>query len=330
MSTTRVMEFIRDPSGVWSLPQGLMEGLRRDFPQVEFVSPADRAGADAALPDTEIVFGYAVRAENFASARALRWIQITSAGVGPALFPELVASDVQLTNGRGLYSDAMAEHALGLMLAFARQLHLARDAQHDRRWAHAALRDESAGFRTLSGTTLGLVGFGSIGQALARRARALDMRVIALRRHPSDDPAPADVQWGTDRLDALLEQADWLVLSPPLTSETRGMIGAHELARVKRGAILVNLGRGALIDEAALAQALADGRVAGAGLDVFQTEPLPEASPLWSAPNVIVTPHVSGLAPGLWERAVAMFARNLRAYLEGRPLENVVDKRAGY
>jgi phosphoglycerate dehydrogenase-like enzyme len=330
MSPLVVLEYIRDPEGVWVLPPALLEGLRRAFPYVEFVSPADRAAADAALPGADVVLGYAVRPHNFARARRLRWIQITSAGVGPALFPELAASDVVLTNGRGLYSDAMAEHALAVMLAFARRLHLSRDLQHERRWGHVALRDEAPGFATLDGGTLGIVGFGSIGEALASRARAFGLRVIGLRRTPRTPPDPAHEQWAAGRLHELLARADWVVLAPPLTDETRGMIGAAEIAAMRRHAVLVNLGRGALVDEDALTAALAAGRIGGAGLDVFREEPLPAASPLWTMPNVIVTPHVSGLGPGLWERAMALFARNLSAFLEGRTLENVVDKRTGY
>jgi phosphoglycerate dehydrogenase-like enzyme len=329
MPALTVLEYVRDPAGAWTLPPALLEDLRRAFPDVAIVSPPDRAACDAALPDADVVLGYAVRPHNFASARRLRWIQLTAAGVGPALFPELVASEVVVTNGRGLYSDAMAEHALGLMLAFARRLHLARDLQREKRWGHLTLRD-GAGFGTLEGTTLGIVGFGSIGAALARRARGFGMRVIGLRRTPAAPPDPADAQWPLGRLRELLAIADWLVLAAPLTADTEGMIGAAELAAMPRHAVLVNLGRGALLDEEALAAALAAGRIGGAGLDVFREEPLPDSSPLWSLPNVIVSPHVSGLRADLWPRAIALFARNLAAFRAGRPLENVVDKRAGY
>jgi phosphoglycerate dehydrogenase-like enzyme len=224
----------------------------------------------------------------------------------------------------------MAEHTLGVILMFERKLHLSRDAQRERRWVQEPLFREAPPLGELGGKILGLVGLGAIGSALAVRARALGIEVIAVRRHPKPDPAPADAQWGTDRLSELLERADWLVLAAPLTTETRGFIGASELGRMKPSAVLINLGRGALVDEAALIEALAQGRIAGAGLDVFEQEPLPETSPLWSMPNVILTPHVSGFGPRYWERAIDLFRRNLGAYLAGRPLENVVDKRAGY
>ena len=325
-----MLEFIRDPQGVWNLPASFMESLAREFPAVRFDSPRDLAEAEEALPEAAVVFGWAVRASNFARARSLRWIHVSAAGVGSALFPALVESEVVLTNGRGLHAVAMAEHALGVMLALARRLHLARDAQRDRRWSQVPLWIEPPGPGQLEGGTLGLLGLGAVGRALAQRAAALGMRVIAVRRHPAREPAPAHEQWGVERLDDLLACADWMVLAAPLTAETRGLIGRERLARLRPTAALVNLGRGALVDEGALCEALAAGRLAGAALDVFEHEPLPDDSPLWSMPNVIVTPHISGLGPRYWERGVELFRRNLTAFLDGRPLENVVDKRAGY
>jgi phosphoglycerate dehydrogenase-like enzyme len=326
----RVLEYIRDPSGVWSLPPAQLDRLRQGFPEVTFDSPADRAQVAARLPEAEVVYGWAVRPDNFHLARRLRWVHISAAGVGAALFPALAESDVLLTNGRGLHSASMAEHTLGLMLAFARKLHLARDAQRERRWTQREMLESSPPFADLAGSTLGLVGFGRVGEAIATRARALGMTVVAVRRHPASPPDPADQQWGVERLGELIGRADWLVLAAALTPETERLIGARELERARPGAVLINLGRGALVDEAALIAALERGTLAGAALDVTEKEPLPPESPLWGMPNVIMTPHVSGLGPRYWERAVDQFAGNLRAYLAGRPLANVVDKRRGY
>ncbi|MBI1798573.1 MAG: D-2-hydroxyacid dehydrogenase [Candidatus Eisenbacteria bacterium] len=328
--SVRVLEYIRDPIGVWNLPAAQLERLRGDFPGVRFDSPATREEANAILAEADVVCGYAVTPANFALAKRLRWIHVAAAGVGGVLFPELIASEVALTNGRGLHAVAMAEHALAVMLSFVRKLHLARDAQHEKRWAQRALLEGPPEFGELAGGTLGLVGLGRAGSAIAVRARALELHVIALRRHPVDPPDPAHQQWGTERLGELCERADWLVLAAALTPVSRSLIGARELARMKRHAVLVNLGRGGLVDEPALIEALASGRIAGAALDVTEEEPLPAASPLWTLENVILTPHVSGLGPRYWERATDLFARNLRAFLKGEPLENVVDKRAGY
>lgn len=330
MSPLRVLEFVRYDDGVWNLPHAHIERLAAEFPTVRFDSPADRAENDRLLPEADIVLGWGVRRANFASAQRLKWVQLTAAGVGGVLFPEMVESPVVVTNARGLHATSMAEHALGVMLMLARKLHLARDAQTRGQWAQDQQWTQSPPFGQLEGASLGLVGLGAVGSAIAARAKSLGMRVRAVRRHPAPDPAPADEQWGSERLHDLIRCSDWLVLAAPLTPETRGVIGRAELALMPRMSRLVNLGRGALVDEPALAEALAEGRIAGAALDVFQEEPLPEASPLWAMPQVIVTPHVSGFGPRFWERTCELFARNLHRWLEGEPLENVVDKRAGY
>ncbi len=328
MPALTVLEYIRSADGVWSLPDRYLDYLREGFPDVRFLTPANRAEADHAIAEADIVLGWAVTRENFAHARRLHWIQVMAAGLGNLLFPELVESDVVVTNGRGLHAVSMAEHTIGVMLSFVRKLHLSRDAQREGRWTQAELF--RSGIGELHGTTLGIVGLGTIGGAIATRARALGVKVIGLRRRPSQDPAPADLQWGEDRLHDLLAEADWIVLTVPLTPETRGMIGERELAAMKPGAFLVNLGRGPLVDEEALTRALESGRLAGAALDVFEHEPLPPESPLWSMSQVILTPHSSGLGPRYWERSLDLFRDNLTRWRQGTPLRNVIDKRAGY
>ncbi len=334
MSALTVLEFVRDEAGVWTLPSPLVERLAARHADVRFESPPEREAAERLLPEADVVYGALVSAENFHLARRLRWIHVSAAGVGSLLFPALVESDVLFTNGRGLHAVSMAEHALGMMLAFARKLHLARDRQQERRWDQAGIWMDAPPVGQLAGGTLGLVGFGAVGSALAERAAALGMRVVAVRRHPvtapEGSPAPAHEQWGVERLPELLARADWVVLAAPHTEATRGLIGRAELARMKPGAVLVNLGRGALVDEEALVEALRAGRLAGAALDVVRHEPLPAESPLWTLPNVILSPHTSGCGPRYWERAVEQFERNLERFLDGRPLFNVVDKRAGY
>ena len=326
----RVLEWVRSPDGVWTLPRDLVQKLAAEVPEVEVVSPATREEADALLPGADVVLGFAVRPANLARAARLRWIHSTSAGVTGMLFPELVESDVVLTNARGVHADGMAEHALAMMLAFARRLHHARDAQRAHEWLQGVMWKGTPGIGSLAGGALGLVGFGAIGAAIAVRAKALGMRVLAVRRRPAADPAPADEQWPVSRLRELLPLVDWLVLAAPHTPGTERMIGREELALLRPSARLMNLGRGALVDEEALIEALRGGRLAGAALDVFEQEPLPAESPLWDLPEVIVTPHTSGIAPQLWERSMALFTANLRRFLAGQPLANVVDKRAGY
>lgn len=331
MAKVRVLEFVRHDDNIWNLPRPIVEALARDFSGVEIMSPLTRADADAELPEAEVAFGWAVNRDNFPTAKRLRWIQAAAASVTPLMFPELIESDVLLTNGRGIHAVSMAEHTLGVLLMFARKLHLARDAQLRGEWTAKALWGDPPFFGELNGSTMVLVGFGTVGRAIAERARSLGVRVVVARRRPdAAAPAPADEQWGIERLPELIGRADWLVLVPALTAETRGMIGRAELSLMRPSAVFLNLGRGALVDEDALVETLAAGRIAGAGLDVFREEPLPASSRLWAMPNVILTPHVSGFGPRYWERIVELFRRNLRAYLDGRPLENVVDKRAGY
>ena len=325
-----VLEWVRSPIGMWNLPRELVSKLAADVAEVNVMSPATREEAEALLPEADAVLGFIVRPENLARARRLRWIHSTAAGVTGMLFPELVASDVVVTNARGLHADAMAEHALAVMLAFARKLHRARDWQHAHEWAQGRTWEEAPSIGSLAGTTLGLIGLGAIGSAIAVRAKALGMRVLAVRRRPAIDPGPADEQWPVSRLREVLPRVDWLVIAAPQTSETERLIGREELASLRPGARLMNLGRGALVDEPALIEALRAKQVAGAALDVFEKEPLPPSSPLWDLPEVILTPHTSGLAPRLWERAMEQFTANLRRFVAGEPLANVVDKRAGY
>jgi phosphoglycerate dehydrogenase-like enzyme len=331
MPALHVLEYVRDPDGFWNLPARCRERLEREFPDVRFESPPDRAAADRAVAGADVVLGWAVNAGNLARAERLRWIHLTAAGVASYLFPALIESPVVVTNARGLHAASMSEHALAMMLALARKLHLARDAQRERRWTQdEQFGDRQPPFAQLEGGTLGIVGFGAVGRALAVRARALGMRVLVVRRRPDAAPGPADAQWGRERLPELLERSDWVVLVAASTAETHRLVGRAELARMKPGAVLINLGRGALVDEAALVEALIAGRIAGAALDVFEREPLPPGSPLWTLPQVLITPHTSGLGPRFWERTCELFARNLRRFRAGEPLENVVDKRAGY
>jgi D-2-hydroxyacid dehydrogenase (NADP+) len=261
-------------------------------------------------------------------ARALRWFQQWGAGADWLLdHPEAVAMDFVLTNASGVHAVPISEHILALMLAFARQLHQALRAQMQGEWVehtrHTRLFE-------LEGKTLLLIGVGAIGARTARLAAALGMRVLGVRRR-AGDPVPGVEQMARpERLPELLPQADFVVLTVPLTRETRGLIGERELRAMKREAIIINIGRGATIHESALVRALAEGWIAGAGLDVFEQEPLPPESPLWRMENVIITAHYAGLTPHYDERAFAIFLDNLRRYRAGLPLTNVVDKRLGY
>jgi phosphoglycerate dehydrogenase-like enzyme len=275
--------------------------------------------------------GHGLTVELFRRATKLKWIQAPSAGVGHLLFPELVASPVILTNARGVHADPMAEHVIGMMLALVRKIPRARDYQDRAEWAQDQLWREEPLLDEIGGRTLGVIGLGAIGKALAWRAHALSMRVIGLRRHADGElpPGVAEAR-GPNELGWLLAQSDFVANCLPSTPATKGLIGRDAFAAMKRGAYLFNVGRGNTVDEAALIAALESGRVAGAGLDVTAEEPLPASSPLYRMPQVLLTFHISGASGRFWDRAAELFEDNVERYLDGRPLRNVVDKKEGY
>jgi len=312
------------------------------------MSDEDRAGLAAAVPDENVVVtntrDEAIRdipdaeayvpgpwnEDIFAAARRLRWVHFDWAGIESQMFPALAESDVLVTNAAGVFAVPMADHAIGMMLAVSRALLTCARRPPEQLWHAPGARTRITGqVRELNGATLGVVGYGGIGREVARRAKGFGMRVLALRRRPQADEF-ADEVWGPDRLDDLLRQSDYLVLSCALTDETRGLIGRRELALMKPGSVFVNVARGAVVDESALIDALQRGHLGGAGLDVTAREPLPVESPLWTMENVVVTPHVSGFSPQTLRRQFALLRENVRRFAAGEPLLNVVDKRAGY
>jgi phosphoglycerate dehydrogenase-like enzyme len=262
------------------------------------------------FPDRVREFVLALR-----DAVELRWLHTFSAGVDNPFFGKLRERGVRLTTSSGAHAVPIAQTVIWYLLALSRGAEAWRDAQERRSWERHDLAD-------LQGLVLGVVGLGPIGLEVARLGAALRMRVVGLRRTPRGDE-PCET-WPLDRLDELLPQADALVLALPLAEGTRHLLDARRLALVKPGAWLVNVGRGALVDEPALVASLRSGRLGGAGLDVFETEPLPPESPLWSLPNVIVTPHNAGDTPGNQVRAAEIFLDNLARYALGEPLRNEV------
>jgi phosphoglycerate dehydrogenase-like enzyme len=314
----------------WSLHDSTLARWREQFPQVDVVSVEDGAGLPAALGDADIFVGWRIPPEHFAAARRLRWIHSASAGIEDCLFPELVASDVVLTNSTGLHSVCIPEHVLGQMLVLARNFHAAQRLQQRGEWNRFAVIAYASGVRELHGSKLAILGAGPIGANLARMAAGLGMRVRVLRRDPRRAVPGAEAVWGPERLHELLGWADFVVLSVPLTAETRGLIGEAELRAMRSDAFLINIARGEVVDEEALARCLRAGGLAGAALDVFDQEPLPAGHPFWSLPNLVITPHISGYTPTYFDRMLGIFEDNLGRYLEGRPLVNVVDKQAGY
>lgn len=338
---------MRDVRAAWELPAWARGAITTAFPsdwEVVFVESAvdgrgDGSGvsdeAVSVAPGTEVYLGMGAPREVFLAATggeqpALRWIHTGTAGVASLLYPELVESDVILTNSAGIHAPAMAETALGMMLHFARGFDHAMRAQREHSWDTSSFADRTDTVSEIAGSTVGVLGLGGIGQEVAKRALALGMRVYATRR--SGRPAAADIELftGPDATRRVLEVSDFVVVSLPSTSATRGLLDASMLAHMKPNAVLVNVARGDIVDEGALVDALRAGLLRGAGLDVFATEPLPPASPMWDLPNVLITPHISATTPQFWLREVELIRENVARYLAGRALRNVVDRKLGY
>jgi phosphoglycerate dehydrogenase-like enzyme len=282
------------------------------------------------LPGAEVAFAWGLARRHVDKAEALRWLHTPLAGVDRVLNPELVRSAIRVTSSRGVNSVAVAEHTLAMILALTRGIADAVCHQRDRVWAQEGLFGRIPPLEELDGRLMGILGLGDIGHQLAVRARAFGMRVWGVTRTARARPESVEKLLLAGKQDQLLRAADIVVLAVPLTRATQGMIGERELRRMKPSAILVNIGRGELVQESALLRALREGWISGACLDVFGTEPLPPTSPLWSAPRVVLSPHVAGTNPGYMARSGDLFIRNIRRYLKGEPLINEVDKQAGY
>ncbi|MCS6852798.1 MAG: D-2-hydroxyacid dehydrogenase [Gemmataceae bacterium] len=303
------------------------------------VNARDEAEAVAAMPDAEAVFGK-LTPGMLAVARQLRWVQAATASLEHYMFPELVQHPCVLTNMRGLFSDVIADQVMGYILCFARNLHRYIRQQLEARWepvgGEAGRVSFAAGPGTVSAidrahmhladTTLGIVGLGHIGSEIARRAAAFSMRVLAV--DPVREEAPPEVAhlWKPEQLPELLRQSDFVAIAAPHTPQTVKMFRRPQFRQMKRGAYLINVGRGAIVDLTDLLAALDAGELAGAALDVFEVEPLPADHPLWKQPNVILTPHVAGYSPRIAERHLAVLLDNIRRFQRGEPLRNVVNK----
>ncbi len=308
------------------LTSDVIAEFRAAFPRVDFVVATTPEEALRAVPEAEVIFG-PVSTDLFQAAPKLRWIQSMGAGVEwLARVPALVDSDVIVTNTRGAHASTIAEHAFGMLIALARRFRELEEAQHQRQW----LKDTCVRQVGLAGLTLGVIGLGNIGRAIAKRGDAFDMKVIAVDANEVPQPDYVSQLRRLDGLPELLRKSDAVAVAVPITKETRGLLGPAELAMMKPSAYLVVVSRGGIVDQEALMAALRAGRLAGAGLDVCEPEPLPETSELWDVPNLILTPHCSGFSTQTDAGVVATHRENLTRYLAGEPFTNVVDKKRGY
>ncbi|MFB3827019.1 MAG: D-2-hydroxyacid dehydrogenase [Bryobacteraceae bacterium] len=281
---------------------------------------------ERAAPEATVILNWANTSELlepvFAMTPRLRWVHARSAGLDAVLFPALVESPVTLTNGRGVFSEPLGEFVVGAALYFAKDFRRMVKSQEAGCWDQFDVTE-------VAGQTMGIVGYGDIGRACARRARAMGMRVIGLRRSPSADP-DADEIAGPEALPDLLARSDYVVLALPLTPATGGLIGAPELNLMQPTAVLMNVGRGPVVRERDLIEALRQRRIRGAALDVFETEPLPAGHPYYGLDNLLLSPHCADHTPDWLERAMRFFLGNFERFRRGEALQNVVDKRRGY
>ncbi len=283
-----------------------------------------------AAPEASVMLNWSAPRELnrsvFLMAPKLAWVHSRNAGLDSFLFPELIESPVTLTNGSGVFSAPLGEFALAAMLYFAKDFPRMRRNQVAAKW-------EPFDVLRLAGQTVGIVGYGDIGREVAWRAHAMGMRVFALKRHlppPGSDLGPIEKMYGTSGLREMIAASDYVVVAAPLTAETHHMVGEAEFAAMKPDAVIINVGRGPVIDEAAMTRALAEGKIKGAGLDVFEHEPLAAESPLYRMENVLISPHCADNTPDWLDNAMKFFIAQFERFQKGEPLQNIVDKNLGY
>ena len=314
-------------------PDGWRVHVVRELTSSDGDGPPDGSKeSQEAIRDAEVYFGFGLPRALFLRAKKLRWVHSAAAGVATALYPEMRDSDVLLSNSAGVHAVPIAEYVVAGVLHFFRGLDVAALQQRSSTWDKSFFIAVDSPVREVGGAHVLVVGAGGIGTAVATRFTALGATCVGIRRRPEQGAPPGFARVvGPDALDAELPQADVVVLTAPATAESLGLMTAERLNRMKRGSILVNVARGALVDEAALATVLRDGRLRGAVLDVFQKEPLAADSALWQLRSALLTPHISPVSPGrFWPRALDVFCDNWGRYVRGEPLRNLVDKRAGY
>jgi phosphoglycerate dehydrogenase-like enzyme len=343
-SARRLAVDLRALAPVWRVPETFERelvasapaGWAVDIVETDTISDGDGGRAPTAealdaVANAEVYFGFGITRELFLAAPKLRWVHSATAGVGSALFPELKSSDVLLSNSAGVHAIPMAEYVVAGLLHFWRGLDLTVRAQSESRWDRDPFIVKDPPVREAGESTVLILGTGGIGTEVAARLAALGARCIGIRRRPSAQaPAGFATTAGLDGLDDHLPRADALVIAAPLTELTRGLIDGRRLDLLPRHAVVVNVARGAILDEGALAVRLASQTLRGAVLDVFASEPLAPESPLWQLRRALVTPHISAVTRRFWEREGALFMDNWARYVAGTKLQNVVNKDAGY
>jgi phosphoglycerate dehydrogenase-like enzyme len=318
------------PFELWHAPAWLRERLQVEFPQIKFLQLPSYDRVPEEIADTDVFIGWSLRPEQFVAAKKLKWIHSPAAAVHQLMYPEVVRSNVQVTNSTGVHGPVVAEHAITVLLALAKRLPQAMRYQAKRKWSQERLWQERPRPREVDGATVAVIGMGVIGSEFTRRAKALGMKVLAVRENPGKGTGGADEVFAPAQIDGVLSRADYVLLCTPVTPATTHIMNQARLNKMKPDAYLINVARGTLIHEPDLLEALKSRSIAGAALDVFEEEPLPEQSPFWELDNVLITPHTAAVTERLWERHFHLIVENLNRFLTGKPLLYEVDKQRGY
>jgi D-2-hydroxyacid dehydrogenase (NADP+) len=327
---TKIVLCVRFRFSLWSVPEFLPQMIQQRWPEMRVVFLEGYERLPAELPDTDIFVGFTLTPEQLASAKKLKWIHVTAAGVTHLIREDVRERGIVVTNSRGIHAIPMGEHTIGMVIAMCHKFPEAMRYQQKHVWAQQQLWDELPRPGELHGATLLLIGLGAVGREVARVAKCFGMRVEAVTHSGKGDTSLAERIFPVSELDLALGEADYVVVAAPETPETTQMIGARQLAAMKRSAVLVNVSRGALVDEAALVRALQERTIAGAALDVTAEEPLPASSALWDLENCFLTPHTSAASEMLWTRQAELLVENLERWFSGRELRNLVDIERGY
>ncbi len=316
-----------EPSSIRYRPltEAHLELIRSAFPDIEIVATEDADRVDAHIETADIIAGYPHKLAEIDLHKAsnLKWLHSFSAGVDRIISPELQNTSILLSNSSGIHAKPIAEHVVGFLLVWTKRFLDAFRAQQTHDWQRLDATE-------IGGKTVFVVGVGRIGSEVARHVKGLDAYVVGVVHNVGAKPPYVDRTITEAELDSALPEADFVCVCLPLTPETRHRFGVAQFAQMKKTAVIINIGRGPIIDEPALIDALKNGAIAGALLDVTDTEPLPKESPLWDMPNVFLTAHYSGLSEKYMDRAIERLMLNLKAYLADEPLPNVVDKMAGF
>ncbi|MDP7626534.1 MAG: D-2-hydroxyacid dehydrogenase [SAR202 cluster bacterium] len=298
-----------------------------EFPDIEFTFEKEPERRLNEVSECDVFMGIPSR-EVFLAADKIRWLHCPGTGIDKIMeIPEVIDSDVVVTNARGPHTSPMADHGMAMILTFTHRLRQLWDDQKEKVWNLPAYDQQMI---SLTETTMGILGVGGIGSAMGRRAAAFGIRVYGIDRDVTLSPEGILEVWGTERLDELLSISDWFVVAVPYTSDTHHLLDHSRMSKLKLGSRIIVLSRGGIVDERALIEGIENGSVAGAGLDVTEVEPLPQDSPLWDHPNIILSPHVSALTSEMWEGRRDIFKENLRRYLSNKPFLYACDKRRGY